>query len=90
MDGWTLDELKQNFEDALIDFEDCVTYGKPEEERNESLRLLREAVQDLRDHVAGEEEDDQRVAVQTANMRVALALIRERQGEQDDFRSRRG
>jgi len=89
MDGWTLDELKDNFEDALVDFEDCVTYGKPVAERNESLRLLREAVQDLRDYVVGEEEEDnKRDAVQTANLKVALALVRESHGhgQQDDFR----
>ena len=89
MDGWTLDELKVNFEDALVEFEDCVTYGKPVGERNETFRLLQEAVQDLRDHVVGEEEEDnKRDAVKTANLKVALALVNESHGhgQQDGFR----
>ena len=82
MEDWTYEDFKTNFEDAMIEYDDCVTFGKPEEERKEALRILVVAMQDMFDHVAKGNEDDQqsfeREATNIDNMMAALAALEQR------------
>ena len=75
MEDWTYEDFKTNFEDAMIEYDDCVTFGKPEEERKEALRIFVVAMQDLSDHVAKLKDSMEEYDVYLANLKATFARL---------------
>ena len=75
MEDWTYEDFKTNFEDAMIEYDDCVTFGKPEEERKEALRIFIVAMQDLSDYVAKLKDSMEEYDIYLANLKATFARL---------------
>ena len=75
MEDWTYEDFKTNFEDAMIEYDDCVTFGKPEEERKEALCIYIVAMQDLCDNVDKLKDSMEQYETYLANLKATFARL---------------